>query len=129
MVTDLCRSPKLRPPYSGPGHPRVFDTDQSDCFRTKVAKTTKYVAESFEVESHSRLNAEHRRALRLLADAPHGCAISIMLAHGFSNAMLDKLVRDGVATLQPGTVRCGTRRITVVWMTITDIGRGALAVE
>jgi hypothetical protein len=52
-----------------------------------------------------------------------------MLAHGFSNAMLDKLVRDGLATLLPGTVRSGTRRITVVWMTITDIGRGALAVE
>jgi hypothetical protein len=81
------------------------------------------------VESYSRLNAEHRRALRLLADAPHGCAISIMLAHGFSNAMLDKLVRDGLATLQPGTVHSGTRRITVVWMTITDMGRGALAVE
>jgi hypothetical protein len=52
-----------------------------------------------------------------------------MLAHGFSNAMLDKLVRDGLATLQPGTVRSGTRRITAVWMTITDIGRGALVVE
>jgi len=81
------------------------------------------------VESYPRLSAEHRRALRLLADAPHGCTISIMLAHGFSNVMLDKLVRDGLAILQPGTVRSGTRRITVVWMTITDIGRGALAVD
>jgi hypothetical protein len=41
--------------------------------------------------------------------------------------MLDKLVRD--ALVQPGTVRTGTRQITVVWMTITDIGRGALAVD
>jgi len=81
------------------------------------------------VESYPRLSAEHRRALRLLADAPHGCTISIMLAHGFSNVMLDKLVRDGLAILQPGTVRSGTRRITVVWMTITDIGRDALAAE
>jgi hypothetical protein len=64
------------------------------------------------MESYPRLNAEHRRALTLLADAPHGCSISIMLAHGFSNAMLDKLVRDGLATVQPGTVRSGTRRIT-----------------
>jgi hypothetical protein len=62
------------------------------------------------MESYPRLNAEHRRALMLLADAPHGCSISIMLAHGFSNARLDKLVRDGLATLQPGTVRSGTRR-------------------
>ena len=52
-----------------------------------------------------------------------------MLAHRFSNVMLDKLVRDGLAILQPGTVRSGTRRITVVWMTITDIGRDALAAE
>jgi hypothetical protein len=81
------------------------------------------------VESYPGLNAEHRRALRLLADVPHGCTISIMLAHGFSNAMLDKLVRDGLATVQPGTMRAGTRRITVVWMTITDIGRGALAAQ
>jgi hypothetical protein len=34
-----------------------------------------------------------------------------------------------MATLQPGTVRSGTRRITVVWMTVTDIGRRALAAE
>jgi hypothetical protein len=81
------------------------------------------------VETYPGLNAEHRRALRLLADAPHGCTVSIMLAHGFTNAMLDRLVRDGLATLQPGTVRTGTRRITVVWVTITDTGRGALAAE
>jgi hypothetical protein len=67
--------------------------------------------------------------LKLLVDAPDGCTISVMLADGFSNAMLDKLVRDGLATSQPGTVRSGTRRITVVWMTITDMGRGALAVD
>jgi hypothetical protein len=81
------------------------------------------------VETYPRLNAEHRRALRLLADAPHGCTVSIMLAYGFTNAMLDRLERDGLATLQPGTVRTGTRRITVVWVTITDTGRGALAAE
>jgi hypothetical protein len=75
------------------------------------------------------LNAEYRRALRLLADTPHGFTISIMLAHGFSNDMLDKLVRDGLATLQLGAMRAGTRQITVCWMTITDIGRGALAAE
>jgi hypothetical protein len=81
------------------------------------------------VARYPYLNAEHRRALKLLADAPDGCTISIMLAHGFGNAMLDKLVRDGLTTLQPGTVRSGTRRITVVWMTVTDIGRRALAAE
>ena len=34
--------------------------------------------------------------------------------------------RGGLATLQPGTMRSGTHRFTVVWMTITDLGRTAL---
>ena len=49
-----------------------------------------------------------------------------MLAHGFTDATLNSLVRDGLATIQPGTVRTGTRRITVVWVTITEVGRGLL---
>jgi hypothetical protein len=49
-----------------------------------------------------------------------------MLAHGITNATLNSLVRDGLATLQPGTVRTGARRITVVWVAITDVGREVL---
>jgi hypothetical protein len=52
-----------------------------------------------------------------------------MMAHGVSNAMLDRLVHDGMATLQPGTMRAGARRVTVVWVTITDAGRRALTAE
>jgi hypothetical protein len=69
---------------------------------------------------------DQRRALRLLDGCPHGCTVANMLAHGSTNAMLNKLVGDGLATMQPGTVRAGTRRITVVWVTITDVGRGVL---
>ena len=36
-----------------------------------------------------------RRALRLLADAQHGRTVANMLAHGFTNALLDRLARDG----------------------------------
>jgi hypothetical protein len=50
-----------------------------------------------------------------------------MLAHGFTNAMLDGLVRDGLATIAPGTMCTGTRRITVVCVAITDVGRQLLA--
>jgi hypothetical protein len=32
--------------------------------------------------------------------------------------MLDSLVRGGLATIEPGTVRAGTRRITVNWVAI-----------
>jgi hypothetical protein len=70
---------------------------------------------------------QQRRALRLLADSPHGRTVADMLAHGFTNALLDRLARDGLATIQPGTTRAGTRRITVVRMIITDAGQRALA--
>jgi hypothetical protein len=74
-------------------------------------------------------SSDQRRALRLLADCPQGCTVANMLAHGFKNEMLDRLVRDGLATIQPGTVRTGTRQITVVWVTITKAGRRVLAVQ
>jgi hypothetical protein len=50
-----------------------------------------------------------------------------MLAHGFTNALLDRLARDGLAALQPGTIRTSTRRITVAWVVITEAGLRALA--
>jgi hypothetical protein len=71
----------------------------------------------------------HSRALRLLADSPHGCTVGNMLAHGFSNATLDVLVHEGLAVIEPGTVRTGTRRITVVWVKITGTGLGLLAAQ
>jgi hypothetical protein len=67
-----------------------------------------------------------RRALRLLVDSPRGCTVANMLAHGFTNAMLDRMVCDGLATIQPGTMRTSTRRITVIWVAITEIGRACL---
>ena len=68
-----------------------------------------------------------RRALRLLADAQHGRTVANMLAHGFTNALLDRLAGDGLATIQPGTIRTATRRITVIWVVITEAGQQALA--
>jgi hypothetical protein len=68
-----------------------------------------------------------RRALRLLAEAQHGRTVADMFAHGFTNALLDRLASDGLATIEPGTIRTGTRRITVVWVVITEAGQRALA--
>jgi hypothetical protein len=70
---------------------------------------------------------QQHRALRLLAGAPHGRTVADMLAHGFANATLDRLMRDGLVTIQPTTTRVGTRRSTVVWVAITDAGQRALA--
>jgi hypothetical protein len=79
------------------------------------------------VKNHSRLSTEQQRALRLLADAPHGRSVAIMLAHGFPNATLEELISDRLATLQPGAVHFGARRINVAWVAISEIGIQALA--
>jgi hypothetical protein len=50
-----------------------------------------------------------------------------MLAHGFTVEVLRRLVLDRLATATPGTMNAGGRPITVTWLTITDIGRQALA--
>ena len=50
-----------------------------------------------------------------------------MLAHGFTNAMLDSLVRDGLATVERRAMKAGQQQITVTWFAITDAGRQALA--
>jgi hypothetical protein len=72
-------------------------------------------------------STEQRRALTLLSGSRHGCTVANMLAHGFTNSTPNGLVLDGLATIQPGTVRTGTRRITVVWIAITEVGRAVLA--
>jgi hypothetical protein len=71
--------------------------------------------------------AEQHRALRLLAAAPNGATEAIMLAHGFTVEILERLVLDGLATTTLGTVHAGGRPLKVTWLTITDIGRHALA--
>jgi hypothetical protein len=73
------------------------------------------------------ISDEHRRALRLLARNSKGHTEAIMLAHGFTIAMLTVLVRDGLATATLETLRTGKRPIEVIRMRITDAGRQALA--
>jgi hypothetical protein len=50
-----------------------------------------------------------------------------MLAHGFTAELLFYLVRDGLATAAPGIMYAGNRPIEVTRLTITDVGRQALA--
>jgi DNA-binding MarR family transcriptional regulator len=73
------------------------------------------------------LSDPQRRALALLADAPHHRSVANMLAYGVTNKVLDRLVQEGLATMEPGATLSGTRRITVIRVTITESGRKALA--
>ena len=50
-----------------------------------------------------------------------------MLAHGFTYTVLDTLVRAGLATAEQREMRAGRQPIKVVWLTITEAGRLALA--
>jgi hypothetical protein len=63
---------------------------------------------------------ERVRALRLLARYPDGCAETLMLARGFTVALLAGLVCDRFATAELNSVN-------VVWIEITDLGREMLA--
>ena len=63
---------------------------------------------------------ERVRALRLLARYPDGCAETLMLAQGFTVALLAGLVRDRFATAELNSAN-------VVWVEITDLGREMLA--
>src|SRR6202795_1531216 len=62
--------------------------------------------------------AEQHRALRLLAGAPLGATEAMMLAHGFTDDMLARLVRDGLATASTGSIHAGGRSMKVTWLRI-----------
>jgi hypothetical protein len=67
------------------------------------------------------LTDEHRRALRILAGQPHGCTEADMLMHGFELATLGDLMFRGLALALPRDM------LPVLWITITDAGRQAIA--
>jgi hypothetical protein len=69
------------------------------------------------------MTAAQRRALDVLAGSPHGVTEPTMRAHGFTVELLAGLVRAGLATATPKTVRAGRQPIEVTWLTIADAGR------
>jgi hypothetical protein len=74
-----------------------------------------------------KLSTEHIRALQLLNDAgPRGATETLLAAHGFDVNLLIGLVRDGLATATPETVRAGGRTVEVTRVRITGAGRDAL---
>ena len=74
----------------------------------------------------TKLTADHRRALRLLADNARGCTEAIMMAHGLKLQTIVDLTRDGLATATPEKVRAGGRTVEVTRVQLTDAGRCAL---
>jgi hypothetical protein len=73
------------------------------------------------------ISDEQRRALRLLGRNPKGYTEAMLMAHGFTIAMVAVLVRDGLVTATPQTGRAGKRPVKIVRLRITDAGRHAIA--
>jgi hypothetical protein len=74
----------------------------------------------------SKLNVEHRRALKLLVETPEGCAKPVLMAHGFTAKVIDELVRAGLATAQTAQTHAGRRAIDATRIRVTDAARVAL---
>jgi hypothetical protein len=72
-----------------------------------------------------KLDAGHRRALKLLADAADGWTEALMLAYGLSAGLIADLVDAGLATAKAERMHAG-RPIEVTRIRITDAGRVAL---
>jgi hypothetical protein len=75
----------------------------------------------------AELTDEQRRALRLLARRPSGCAQVVLLGYGLKLAMLMALVEDGLVITSSRDTRQRRRSVPVAWITITDAGRQAIA--
>src|SRR5260370_31180825 len=75
-----------------------------------------------------RFSRERRHVLKILAGSGHlGVTEAIMMAYGFSTAMLVGMACDGFVTVVVDTVRAGDRTIKVRRLPIT--GPGPQAIE
>jgi hypothetical protein len=80
------------------------------------------------VKARSRdLSSEQRRALEILAGSPHGCTEEILRAHGFTVRLLTSIVRARFAAAKPEIMKAAGRTLSMLRLTITDLGRQALA--
>jgi len=69
---------------------------------------------------------ERRRALKMLADLPEGSTEALLLAHGFTSAVIAELVDTGLATSIIEPILAGGRPVEVTRIRITYRGRAAL---
>ncbi len=72
-----------------------------------------------------RLSGEARRALELLVEQ-NGTTEALMLAHGFTERMLGRLVHAGLITIQYEVIQVGAKLVEVSKVIITEAGRQAL---
>jgi hypothetical protein len=79
------------------------------------------------VNPMAKLSDEERRALAVLSRHPEGCDEAVLLTDGFTVRQLAGFVIDGFATGSAAGITLDGREKPVVWMTISDAGRKAIA--
>ena len=72
------------------------------------------------------VSATRNRALRLFAEHPNGCTGAVLLAHGFSLELLNKLIGAGLATASTESMMLGSKPVEVLRVKITEAERRAL---
>jgi hypothetical protein len=75
----------------------------------------------------TNLSDEERRVLNLLAGHSDGCDEAVLLGEGVTVGQLAGLVIDGFATMRATLVPLDGQEKSVIWMTISDAGRKAIA--
>lgn len=74
-----------------------------------------------------RLSTQARKALTILARCPNGTAEEpVLIAYGFKQEMLTRLVLAELVTKVTDTLRSDEETIKINLVTITDAGRTAL---
>jgi hypothetical protein len=74
----------------------------------------------------AKLTDEQRRALRLLARRPDGCAQVVLLGYRLKLSVLIALIDGGLATATSRETLQRRRWLPVAWIMITDAGRKAI---
>jgi hypothetical protein len=130
-VHRTCMPTLAAKPHSGPGWVQEIKHDgyrlivRRDGLTVRLFTRRGYDSDRYPVIAAA--GAKLRVKSFTLDGEAVGRTVADLLAHGFTNAMLDRLARDGLATIQPGTICTSTRRITVIWVEITEAGQRALA--
>ena len=78
------------------------------------------------IHKQTRFDNDRRSALAVLAETPDGRTRAMMLARGFSLALLNRLVRAGLATTHVDPEERADKLIEIVRVKITEAGRRAL---
>jgi len=77
----------------------------------------------------TRLGANARRALEMLADDPRGFPETVLVAHGITDDLLRMLIRARLVSGQIETASVDGRAVEVIRLKITEAGRQALELD